>query len=124
MHSKATQREELIARLDQTVSDAAQFFAEASETLSDGHQTARAVLAHIVFWHREYVETAETLVTGRQRRCRAGTFAALNAVASRQMKDEPMRVLAHRLVRRQHALAQALRRAPDWTIDFPRLSRL
>ena len=75
------ERERLLGKLANTVSGAALFLAEADESLNDGHQTAREVLSHILFWHREYVAIVQALLEGHPPDLRHGTFAALNAPA-------------------------------------------
>lgn len=109
----------LISALDATVADAETFFRGADENLCDGEQTAREALAHLVFWHLEYVHVAEALVTGRTYALRHGTSNELNALAARQLPDEPMHVLARRLSYRQKHLAKMLYQLPDWSVNFP-----
>ena len=111
--------ESLLASLDATVADAELFFAGVPETLCDGRQSAREALAHLVFWHAEYVHIAEALADGRPYHLRQGTFNDLNALAARQLRDEPMPVLARRLTYRQKKLAKQLTRIRDWSTNFP-----
>ena len=117
--TKHEPHEQLLAQLNDTVADAVAFFNAADEDLFDGYQTAREVLSHFVFWHSEYVGIVWALVTGRQPSLLYGTFAELNARATQQYNDESLPVLAERLAHRQGQLAKALRRLPDWGIDFP-----
>lgn len=119
MTNLSAARENLLASLDATVADAELFFAGIPETLCDGRQSAREALAHLVFWHAEYVHIAEALADGRPCHLRQGTFNELNALAARQLRDEPMPVLARRLTYRQKKLAKQLARIHDWSINFP-----
>ena len=105
--------------LNRTLGDAAAFFAQVDETLSDGHQTARQCLSHLVFWHREYVNIARDLVAGRQPGLRHGTFKSLNAQASQEFQYESLPELAGLLVELQHQLDALLRALPDSQVHFP-----
>jgi hypothetical protein len=111
--------EQLLTKLDETVAQAAQFFSGVDETLCDGHQTAREVLSHLVFWHQEYAAIIESLAGGRQPVLRRGAFADLNAQATRTYQTVSLRDLAHRLLSTQDRLDVALRRLPDWSMNFP-----
>ena len=113
------EREQVISRLDAAVAAAETFFRAAGEDLRDGQQTAREALAHLDFWHLEYVHCAEALAAGRSCALRHGSSAELNALAARQVPDEPMPVLARRLSYRQKQLAKRLRQLPDWSVNFP-----
>jgi len=113
------ERERLISRLDAAVADAEMFFRAADENLRDGEQSARESLAHLDFWHLEYVHIIEALVEGRPCALRHGSSAELNALAARQVPDEPMPVLARRLSYRQKQLAKRLRQLTDWSVNFP-----
>jgi hypothetical protein len=119
MTNPSAARESLLASLDATVADAEHFFAGVPETLCDGRQSAREALAHLVFWHAEYVHIVEALANGRPYHLRHGTSIELNALAARQLRDEPMPVLARRLTYRQKKLAKALAGIRDWSINFP-----
>ena len=112
-------REELLAMLDETVAEAVEFFGSTDEQAYDGYQTAREVLSHLAFWHSAYVAIVWALATKREPPLFAGTFAELNARAAQELCAEPMQALAERLAHRQKQLAKALRRLPDWSIDFP-----
>jgi hypothetical protein len=105
--------------LNRTVAEAVAFFTRVDDQLSDGQQTARQVLAHLVFWHREYAEIARHLAQGTLPELRTGTFAELNAEASREFGREPMTALAVRLAFLQKVLDRTLRRLPHWRIAFP-----
>jgi hypothetical protein len=82
MPERVNDHASVLRALDDAVADAAGFLAEVDEDLHDGHQTAREVLCHFVFWHREYVQIAQALSDGCQPSLRRGTFAQLNAVAT------------------------------------------
>lgn len=105
--------------LNHTVADAAQFFAAVDESAADGGQTAREVIAHLVFWHREYVRIAWALVEGCPPELRSGSFHELNALAVEECKGEPLPALATRLSRLQWQLDRALRRLPNIAANFP-----
>ena len=111
--------DEILIALRRTVLNAALFFATADEQLSDGCQTAHEVLAHLVFWHREYVAIAQALASGRQPELRSGAFAQLNARACQEFAGMPLPALARCLVTLQELLEAALRHLPDWEINFP-----
>jgi hypothetical protein len=111
--------EQLLTSLDETVIQAAQFFSGVDESLCDGHQTAREVLSHLVFWHQEYAAVIEALTDGRQPILRQGAFATLNAQATRAYQTVSLLDLARRLLSTQDRLDVALRRLPDWEMNFP-----
>ena len=111
--------EQLLQKLDETVAQAAELFSSADESLCDGHHTAREVLSHLVFWHQEYAAIIESLADGRSPVLRHGAFADLNAQATRAYQTMSLLVLSHRLLSTQDRLDVALRRLPDWTINFP-----
>jgi hypothetical protein len=119
MNKNKKHHAELLAMLDDTVADAADFFSTADENLCDGHQTAREVASHLAFWHCTYVGIAWALVTHREPPLYDGTFAELNVMARHMLKDETMQSLAERLAHRQKQLDKALRRLPDWNMNFP-----
>ncbi len=108
-----------LADLNRAIEDAVTFLAQVEETLTDEHQTAREVLAHFVFWHREYVWIIRALAADRQPRLRDGKFSELNVQATREFTSESMPALASRLVSLQKQLDRALRALPDWRANFP-----
>ena len=108
-----------LTTLNLTIGKAAAFFAQVDEALSDGHQTARHCLSHLVFWHREYVNIAHDLVAGRQPGLRHGTFKALNAQASQEFQDESLPELADLLLEFQRQLDALLRALPNIEAPFP-----
>ncbi|MEW5986427.1 MAG: DinB family protein [Chloroflexota bacterium] len=109
----------ILDRLNQTVNEAAALFSAADESLCDGHQTARQVLSHLVFWHREYVQILRALLRGREPLLQSGSFAALNAQAACEFSDQSLPALAGRLTELQAQLDGLARQLPDWTADFP-----
>ncbi len=112
-------RERMLASLDGAVMEAANFFRDLDESLSDGNQTAHEVLSHLVFWHREYVNVARALAECRQPTLRAGTFAQLNAQAYREFERYPMHELADCLASLQEQLVWLLQQLSYWRMDFP-----
>ena len=111
--------DELLIALRRTVLSAALFSATSAEQLADGFQTAHEVLAHLVFWHREYVAIAQALASGRQPELRSGTIVELNARAYQEFAGMPLPALARCLVTLQELLEAALWHLPDWEINFP-----
>jgi hypothetical protein len=111
--------DEILITLRRTVLNAALFFETTDEWLADGCQTAHEVLAHLVFWHREYVAIAQALASGRRPELRSGAFVELNARAYQEFADMPLPALARCLVMLQELLEAALRHLPDWEINFP-----
>jgi hypothetical protein len=112
-------REEVLAALDQAVADAAAFLSTVDETLADGEQTAREVLSHLVFWHREYAAIINALAQGDLPRLRAGRYREMHDEAAQEFASQSLPVLAWRLLGYQADLAAALYCLPDWSIDFP-----
>jgi hypothetical protein len=112
-------RGQALRELQDVVSQAADFFGQADESLADGHQTAREVLSHLLFWHREYVAVLQAVAHGQEPALRAGTFAELNAAAACEFAGLSMSLMAVRLCAHQELLAGLLAELPDWTADFP-----
>ena len=113
------QHELSLRELGQVVADAVCFFARVDQNLPDGEQTARTVLSHLVFWHREYVAIAEALAEGNSPTLLQGRFTAFYQQACREFASVPMPVLAMRLGEYQLRLDRALRAIPDWNAEFP-----
>jgi hypothetical protein len=119
MPEKGDDRECAIRALDEALADAVGYLTDADPDLDGGHQTAREVLCHFVFWHREYVTIAQALLDGRELPLREGTYAQLNAEATREFAGQTMNELACSLLALQETLRQHLLRLSDWSIDFP-----
>lgn len=119
MDELIVKREQQLASLNTTVINAVNFLEPIDENLLDGNQTAHEVLAHLVFWHREYAHVISALVDCRQLTLRSGTFNALNAQGYEKFQPFTMRQLANKLVSLQETLDRLLRQLPDWDIDFP-----
>lgn len=96
-----------MARLTEAVRDAAEFMDRVDEQVSDGDQTARQVLAHLVFWHREYVKIVRALADNRQPRYRIGTFHDMNKLAYAEFRHVSMTTLARYLIKLQNELSLA-----------------
>ena len=105
--------------LDRSVADAVSFFRSVDPELSDGSQTAREVLSHLVFWHCAYVGTAWALATRRAPPLFQGKFRELNAFAAQKFKNDSMQTLCAMLLHRQTQLKRALNHLDDWSVDFP-----
>lgn len=119
MTSQTPNREELLEALNRTVADAAAYLCCVDETLSDGHQTARGVLAQMVYWHEQYLAIARAICEGRSPELRQGTYDSINAIARQKYASEPQPFLAHRLSAVQQELDACLRSIPDWSVNFP-----
>jgi hypothetical protein len=119
MAEKVLCRERMVASLDRAVMEAVSFLCNADETLSDGSQTAREALAHLVFWHREYVRVANALVEGHPPTLKSGAIAELNAEAYREFASYSMLELAECLACLQEELVTLLQKLLHWRMDFP-----
>jgi hypothetical protein len=119
MSNQSDNQEEVLRSLRETVVDAAAYFTIVDEDLCDGHQTAREVLSHLVFWHQEYVSIGQALVEGREPEVRIETFAVLNAASVLEFKDQSMVELAGRLVALQETYEETLGQLSDWDVNFP-----
>lgn len=115
----ATEQESLLQALDRSVTTITDFLVQVDESFFDGYQTAREVISHLLFWHREYVMITNALVNGRCPHLRQSTFVALNARATREFRSMSMQSLCQDLRNLQSALACNLRRLPDWDVAFP-----
>ena len=78
MNEALAYHDRLLSDLCDNVSAAANFFMRVDENLFDGHQTAREVLSHLVFWHHEYCEISQALLLGEMPTLLAGSLALLN----------------------------------------------
>jgi hypothetical protein len=119
MNQVTERREDVFAALDRTVADAAAFLSAVDETLADGEQTAREVLSHMVFWHREYAVIARALAAGEEPRLRMGTFHEMHDEAAREFAGQSLAMLGWQLLGYQADLAAALSCLTDWSVDFP-----
>lgn len=112
-------RRTALVQLDRAVADAVAFFADADASLASGHQTARDVLSHFVFWHREYVRIVRALAAGQKPRLRTGKFREMNAHATREFRRVSLPQLAKQFGQLHSLLDRLLLRLPDWRTDFP-----
>jgi hypothetical protein len=119
MAAKVREPDQALTRLRKTVADAATFLADVDEEIFDGYQTARQVLSHLVFWHREYVSIVQALADGRKPLLQNGTYAELNAGACCEFEKQTMVQLARRLLILQESLEAELVRFTDWEMNFP-----
>jgi hypothetical protein len=113
------EREQLLAGLERAVARAAAFFSVMDEDLFDGYQTARDVLSHLLFWHREYVLIARALVNGRRPPLRTGSFAMLNAQATEEFSRMDWPDMVECLQTLQEELDAVLCCLPEWQMNFP-----
>jgi hypothetical protein len=111
--------DEILDRLSRTVIEAAAFFANADESLFDGHHTAHGVLAQLVFWHEQYVAIAGALLQGRVPNLKVGSFERLNQIARSTFASDSMTMLAYDLSCLQKEFDALLRQLPDWSVNFP-----
>lgn len=112
-------RDSLLTSLDRSVAQITDFLVQIDENFYDGHQTAREVLSHLVFWHREYVLITDAMVNGRSPNLRQSTFVALHGRAAREFRRVPLAKLCQDFCGLQRAFSDNLRKLPDWTIEFP-----
>jgi hypothetical protein len=119
MSRRSQDREQVLAQLDRTIGTAVEFFGQVDETLFDGNQTAREVLSHLVFWHREYVKVSQALLQEETPCLHSGTFTELNELATREFAKHNLLALSQRLTLLQQALSSTVCGLPDWQINFP-----
>ena len=112
-------RDQLLLELKHHINLAADFFMDADENLFDGHQTAREVLSHLVFWHREYCAISRALLLGKKPELLSGSLATLNEEASAEFQEACMEDLAQQLLEKQKQLEANLRQMDDWQVNFP-----
>ncbi|MEO8394404.1 MAG: hypothetical protein ABI700_15535 [Chloroflexota bacterium] len=117
--TKTVNPNEPLDRLNQTVIDAAAFFASADEGLSDGRHNVHGVLAQLVFWHEQYVETARALLEQRPPPLKAGSFERLNQVARSHFASDSLTMMAYDLSCLQKELDGIVRELSDWSVNFP-----
>lgn len=119
MPEEVNDRERALCALDDAVNDAAGYLTEVDPNLHGGYQTAREVLCHFVYWHREYVVISQAILHGCQPPLKDGTFAQLNAEATEEFAGQTMVDLAYSLLTWQETLLTQLRSLPDWSANFP-----
>lgn len=119
MPERGDDRERALSALDEALVEAAGYLTNVDPELDGGHQTAREVLCHFVFWHREYVAISQALLDGREVALKEGTYAQLNAQATKEFAGQAMDDLANSLLDLQETLRRQLMALPDWSIDFP-----
>ena len=119
MPEKGDDRERALRALDNALADAARYLVDVDPDMHGGHQTAREVLCHFVFWHREYTVIVQSLLDNRQPALRDGTYAQLNAEATREFGGRTMTDLACLLLDFQGTFRRQLSSLPSWSIDFP-----
>ena len=112
-------RKQVIQELDQTVTATVEFFMHARANLRDGDQSAREVISHLVFWHRDYARVANALAHNRTPRLLTGNFRDWNTRATEIYAPEVLSTLARRLQRAQRKLHRALVQIPNWRVNFP-----
>lgn len=119
MNEALAYHDRLLSDLCDNVSAAANFFMRVDENLFDGHQTAREVLSHLVFWHHEYCEISQALLLGEMPTLLAGSLALLNEQATLKYQKQEMVELALCLAEQQKTLELNLRHLEDWNVNFP-----
>jgi len=119
MNADAQYQDQLLSLLDDTVTQAVVFFNGVNGRLFDGHQTARAVLSHLVFWHRAYCSISRALLLESKPTLLRGSLAELNEQAVCEFQATSMPELADYLSDLQDELSNNLRRLPDWGVNFP-----
>lgn len=117
--TKEEDRELQLANLSKAVNQAISFFQEVDAHFFDGYQTAHEVLAHLVFWHREYVLISQALILGTNPHLRKASLARLNELAEAEFQDLSMGELCACFGDLQENLVINLRRLPDWEVNFP-----
>ncbi len=115
----ATKQNELLQDLDLSVKQIVDFLVQVDEDFYDGFLTAREILSHLIFWHREYVAITDALGNKRIPHLRQSTFIALNARATREFRSKSMQTLCQDFLNLQIALVVNLQRLPDWDVEFP-----
>jgi hypothetical protein len=105
--------------LNAAVAEAAEFFLQCEPDLFDGYQTAAEVLAHLVFWHCEYVGIVQALRNDIQPELSVGTFAELNAAAAVGFACVPVENKVNQLVANHKTLARELRQISDLSVEIP-----
>jgi len=119
MPEQSDDRVRALRALDEALVDAAGYLAGVDPELDGGHQTAREVLCHFVFWHCEYVAISRALLDGQEPLLKEGTYAQLNQEATKEFGQRSMAELVHELSVLHELLRKQLLALPDWSVDFP-----
>jgi len=119
MPEQGDDRVRALRALDEAVVDAAGYLVSVDPELDGGHQTAREVLCHLVFWHNEYVAISRALLDGQEPPLKEGTYAQLNREATKEFGQQSTAELIHQLSALQESLRKQLLALPDWSVDFP-----
>lgn len=119
MNEGLAYRERLLSELGDSILAAANFFTNVDENLFDGHQTAREVLSHLLFWHYEYCAISQTLLLDQKPSLLAGSLAQLNEQATCKYQKKDMAELVARLTEQQKILELNLRHLENWNVNFP-----
>jgi hypothetical protein len=56
----------------------------------------REVLAHLIYWHEQYISQSEAIVAGKQYATPSGRFADMNAKAAVKFQKQPVPTLVKR----------------------------
>jgi hypothetical protein len=119
MNENIRDRDQLLSALAEDVCLVTCFFTQIDGTLFDGHQTAREVLSHLVFWHREYATISHALLIGEKPALLSGSLAELNERATIEFQEKGMMELTHCLADYQSDLDSNLRHLKYWNVNFP-----
>lgn len=119
MNEELMYRDRLLSDLNDSINIAADFFMKVDEKLFDGHQSAREVLSHLLFWHCEYCAVSHALMLGEKLTLLAGSLAVLNAEAMCKYQEQDMVELVQCLCEEQNTLDKNLRQLEDWDLNFP-----
>lgn len=104
--------------LHHTIDDAAMYLGSLDKNLGDGDQTVHAILAHLVFWHREYVRVLGAIADGHKPKLRTGKYRELNALACREFQNTSPRVLTKQLIRLQSELESVVAKLPSANVKL------
>lgn len=119
MNEGLVNRDQLLSDLNDSIKFAAEFFMHSNEDLFDGHQNAREVLSHLVFWHREYCSISKALLLGKKPTLISGSLAVLNERATCEFQEQDKDDMVRYLVEIHKDLDMNLRQLKDWNINFP-----
>ena len=119
MEKNSPDRDQLLSILKETVAQAVTFFSQVDENFFDGHQTAHAVLSHLVFWHRAYCSISQAILLGQEPVLLKGSLEEFNEKAACEFAATCMPDLAACLADYQAMLTNNLRNLSDWEVNFP-----